>query len=75
MRWLLFWRPPCLSHRVLVNFTHTESEAIEGVLVASRPRWLILKDASALKAGQAPVKMPGDVYVDRSTVAYLQVAP
>jgi hypothetical protein len=60
---------------VLVNFTHTESEAIEGVLVASRPRWLILKDASALKAGQAPVKMPGDVYVDRSTVAYLQVAP
>ena len=75
MRWLLWWRPPALLKRVVVNFRHNSTEAIEGVLWGSRGSWLILKDAQALKAGQAPVTMIGDVHVERSNVAYLQVVP
>lgn len=78
MRWLFFWQPPCLLRRVVVNFTHDPTEAIEGVLYAYRWGWLTLKDVSALKATdppQPPVKMPGEVVVHRSAIAFLQVAP
>lgn len=75
MRWLLWWRPPCLLRRVLVNFTHDSTEAIEGVLYAYRGGWLTLKDVSGLKEGAAPAPMPGDVVVHRSQIAFLQVLP
>ena len=75
MRWLCWWRPPCLLRRVLVNFTHDSTEALEGVLYRSRGPWLTLKDVSALKAGQPPVAVIGDVLIDRAKVAYLQVLP
>jgi hypothetical protein len=75
MSWLCWWRPPCLYRRVIVNFTHSPDEAIEGVLVAYRGGWLTLKDAAALHAGQPPAKLPGDVVVDRSQIAFLQVVP
>jgi len=71
----LFWRPPCLLRRVVVNFTHSESEAFEGILWSYRGGWLTLRDVSALKASLPPVKVPGDVVLHRSQVAYLQVAP
>jgi hypothetical protein len=74
MRWLWFWRPPCLLRRVIVNFTHDSTEAMEGVLWSSRGPWLTLRDVSALKAGQPPVKLVGDVVVERSKIAYLQVS-
>jgi len=75
MRWLLFWRPPCLLRRVVVNFTHDPTEAFEGVLWASRGPWLTFRDVSALKAGVPPTKIPGDVVLHRDRVAYFQVAP
>lgn len=77
MRWLLFWRPPCLLRRCVVNFTHDKTEALEGVLWSSRGGWLTFKDVSPLVAGQ-PVpseKLPGDVVIHRSRIAFLQVAP
>lgn len=73
--WLLWWRPPAYLRRVIVNFTHSESEAIEGLLWQSRGRWLILRDAMALKAGREPVKLPGEIHIERPKVAYLQVLP
>jgi hypothetical protein len=73
MRWLCFWRPPCLLRRVIVNFTHDSTEAMEGVLYAYRGGWLTLKDVSPLKAGQVPGKIPGEVVVHRSAIAFLQV--
>ena len=73
MRWLCWWRPPCLLRRVIVNFQHDSTEAFEGVLYQYRGGWLTLKDAAALKANLPPVKIPGDVIVHRSTIAYLQV--
>lgn len=56
-----------------MNFQHDSTEAFEGVLYQYRGGWLTLKDAAALKANLPPVKIPGDVIVHRSTIAYLQV--
>ena len=75
MRWLFFWRPPCLLRRVTVNFAHDSTEALDGILWASTGPWLTLRDVSALKAGQPPVKMLGDIVIHRSKVAFFQVAP
>lgn len=75
MRWLCWWRPPCLLRRVVLNFTHDPTEGLEGVLWSYRGGWLTLRDASALKAGQKPLAMLGEVVVHRSKIAYLQVAP
>jgi hypothetical protein len=72
-RWLCWWRPPCLLRRVVLQFTHTETEAFEGILWSSRGPWLTLRDVSALKAGKPPQPIPGDLVVHRSQVAYLQV--
>lgn len=75
LRWLFFWRPPCLRRRVIVNFTHDATEAFEGVLWSYRGGWLTLKDVSGLKAGQPPAKIPGDVVIHRAQIAYTQVLP
>jgi len=75
MRWLCFWRPPCLLRRVIVNFTHDPTEAIEGVFYAYRWGWLTLKDCAALKPSQVPAAIPGDVVVHRDRIAFLQVLP
>lgn len=74
LRWLLFWRPPCLLRRVIVNFTHDSTEAFEGILWSYRWGWLTLKDVSALKASLPPTKVAGDVVIHRSNIAYLQVS-
>lgn len=75
MRWLCWWRPPCLLRRVLCNFTHDSTAALEGVLWSARGPWLTLRDVSALTAGQPPTKLPGDVVIPRSQIAFLQVLP
>lgn len=58
-----------------MNFTHDPTEALEGVLWASRGSWLTLRDVSALKPGNAPAPMPGDVVIHRDRIAFLQVVP
>lgn len=75
MRWLLFWRPPCLLQRVIVNFTHDGTEALEGVLWGYRGGWLTLREVTAHKIGHPPSKLPGDAVVDRRQIAYLLVQP
>jgi len=75
MRWLLWWRPPCLLRRVIVNFTHDPEEAIEGALWSYRGGWLTLRDALALKAGVKVAPMPGEVVIHRSAIAFMQVIP
>ena len=45
-----------------MNFTHDPTEAIEGVLWSYRGGWLTLRAVcEALKAGQPPVPIPGDI--------------
>jgi len=73
--WLYWWRPPAYLQRVIVNFTHTESEALEGILYRKRGPWLILRQASALKAGEPPRPMvPDEVHIPQDRIAFLQVS-
>ena len=75
MRWLFWWRPPCLLRRVTVILKHDETEGLDGVLWESRGPWFTLRDVSALKKGYEPKPLPGECVVHRSNVAYFQVMP
>jgi hypothetical protein len=75
LRWFCFWRPPALLRRVIVNVTHDSTEAFEGVLWSTRGPWFTFRDCVALKAGQPPTPIPGEVVIDRARIAYLQVLP
>jgi hypothetical protein len=75
MRWLCFWRPPCLLRRVIVNFTHSPEEAIEGVLWSYRGGWLTLRDTTGLRSGQQAADVAGEVVIHRSAIAFMQVIP
>lgn len=73
--WLFWWRPPSLLRRVIVNLKHNESEAVEGLLWQSRGPWLILRDATALKADRPAVAIVGEIHIERENVAFMQVKP
>lgn len=72
LRWLCFWRPPCLLAQVIVNLKDDPSTAIKGVLWQSRGHWLTFRDCSLLKAASPPTKMDGEVVIHRSNVAFMQ---
>jgi hypothetical protein len=74
MRWLLWWRPPCLLRRVIVNL-RDESSSIQGVLWSVRGPWLTYRDASFLTSGQPPAKIDGEVVLHRDRVLFMQVLP
>lgn len=67
------WRRSALRRRVLVNLK-TE-KAFRGVLFAQRGPLLVLKDVELLEAGREPVRVDGDVLVERSNVDFVQVLP
>lgn len=65
------WRRTALRRRVLVNL-RTE-KAFRGVLWAKRGPLLVLKEVEILEAGRDPLKVDGEVVVERSNVDFLQV--
>lgn len=67
------WRRTALRRRVLVNLK-TE-KAFRGVLFAKRGPLLVLKDVELLEAGREPVRLDGDVLVERPNVDFVQVLP
>ena len=76
MRWLLWWRPPCLLRVVIVNLKDDPQTAIRGVLWGSRGAWLTVRQAALLRGGSPEVPattLDGEVVVHRSNVAFLQV--
>ena len=75
MRWLFWWLPPCLLRAVIVNLTNDPDTAIRGVLWTSRGPWLVLRDASLLRADSNPIAIDGEAIVHRNNVAFLQVIP
>jgi small nuclear ribonucleoprotein (snRNP)-like protein len=66
-------RPLVLRRRVLVNLK--TGKALEGVLWTRRRGVLVLKDATLLEPKVPPVKVDGEVLVDRANVDFVQVAP
>jgi small nuclear ribonucleoprotein (snRNP)-like protein len=61
-----------LRARVLVSLV--DGKAIRGVLWARKGRLLVLRDATLIETGAAPVDMDGDVLVDRDRVEFVQAA-
>lgn len=75
LRWLCWWRPPCLLRACIVNLRDDPSTAIKGVLWSSRGPWLTFKGCAGLKPGQPPAPIDGDVVIHRHRVSFLQVLP
>ena len=73
MRWLFWWRPPCLLRAVIVNLTN--GEALQGVLWSSRGPWLTIRDAKILVEGATPRPLDGEAVVHRDRVTFVQVLP
>lgn len=74
MRWLFWWRPPCLLQPVIVNLT-TNDTAIKGVLWQSRGAWLTVRDAQLLVANASARAIDGEIVVHREQVHFIQVLP
>jgi len=67
------WRRSALHRRVLVAL-RTE-KTFRGVLYAQRGPLLILKDVELLEHGRDPVRLDGDVVIERPNVDFVQVLP
>lgn len=65
------WRRSALHRRVLVALK--TDKTFRGVLYAKRGPLLILKDAELLEAGRDPVKLDGEVLIERPNVDFVQV--
>jgi hypothetical protein len=75
LRWLFWWRPPCLLRTVIVNAVAPADISFRGVLWQSRGAWLTLKDAAALQENKPAAPIDGDFVIHRSNVAFMQVLP
>jgi hypothetical protein len=59
-----------IRRRVLVN---TEERAFDGVLWCKTGSILVLKDVTLVEPDTEPVKLDGDVIVERAQVQFIQV--
>lgn len=73
MRWLFWWRPPCLYRSVILNLT--DGTALQGVLWSSRGSWLTVRDAKLLVNGASPTTIDGEAVFHRSRLSFIQVLP
>jgi small nuclear ribonucleoprotein (snRNP)-like protein len=68
------WKRTAVRRRVMVN-TKTD-KTFRAVLWAKRGSLLILKDAFLLQEGiDQPVKVDGEVVVERGNVDFIQILP
>jgi hypothetical protein len=70
---LWYWPPPALLRTVILNLVTPPDEAIKGVLWESRGPWLRVRQATALKEGQPPTEIDGEVLIERRNVSFIQV--
>lgn len=75
LRWLCWWRPPCLLRTVIVNQIGSSETALRGVLWQSRGAWLTLKEPALLQENQPATAVDGEIVIHRSNVAFIQVLP
>lgn len=77
--WLLWWRPPCLLRRVIVNLANDPATGLRGVLWQARGSWLVLRDVEKLERDErgdvTADHVDGEAIVHRSNVAFVQVLP
>lgn len=65
------WRRTALRRRVLLSLK--TDKGLRGVLWAKRGSLVLLKDAELLEGGREPVRLDGDVAVERSNIDFVQV--
>jgi hypothetical protein len=75
MRWLLWWRPPCLLKVVIVNVKHDPDTAFRGVLWQARGPWLTLRSVDMFTTGNQFKAVDGEVVLHRDNVSFVQVLP
>jgi hypothetical protein len=56
-----------------VNLIAPPDEAVYGVLYRSRGPFYVLKNATGIKAGHPEKPIIGDVLIERSNVAYMEI--
>lgn len=61
-----------INRRVIINLRSDDDRAIDGVLVGQSGPLLLVKGATLLRAGHDPVKMDGEVAVERDRVDFIQ---
>ena len=69
----MFRRPFPIAQRVMVNLH--DGAAIRGVLIDQKGPLLVLAHAELLEPGQPGAPMDGQVYIERSHVAFIQSMP
>ncbi len=67
------WRRTALRRRVVVNLK--TDKAFRGILFSAPGPLLVLKEGELLEAGREPVKIDGDVVLEKGNVDFLQVLP
>jgi small nuclear ribonucleoprotein (snRNP)-like protein len=65
------WRRVALHRRVLVNLK--TDKALRGVLFDQRGDVLVLKDTVLLEPNADPVRIDGDVVVERANIDFVQI--
>jgi hypothetical protein len=65
------YHPLALRRRVVVNLI--SGPALNGVLLENRGELLVLGDATVSVSGSQPMPAQGQVIVERSNVAFVQV--
>lgn len=60
-----------INRRVLANLI--DGSAMDGVLIARRRGYLVLKNVTRLDPGSEPTPVDGEVLVDKDRVDFLQV--
>lgn len=66
------WRRSAIRKRVLVSLK--TDKAIRGILWTTRGPLLVIKDPELLTmGGQPPVKLDGEVIIERSNVDFVQI--
>lgn len=75
LRWLAWWRPPCLLRLCIVNTVSDPDAALRCIVWSGRGAWLVLRQVAILKGNQAPAPIDGEVVIHRANVAFIQVLP
>jgi hypothetical protein len=65
------YRRTMIHRRVLLNVR--TDKAFRGILWAKRGPLLVLKDVELLEGGRPPVRLDGEVVIERSNVDFVQV--
>lgn len=69
------WEHPARLRTVIVNLKDAPDTALRGALWECRGAWITLRRVEVLTVGNAAQPIDGEVVIERSNVAFMQVMP